>query len=149
MTRPGFAQDGRAVTDFCNYALKSLADCSPRVLVASAVQSPILIFTDGAWENRTATLGAVVIDTWDGSCQVLHGLLPDVLRDLWLREVGDQLICQIELGKWLAGRRSIWWVDNEAARHCLIKGVSGSKSMQQLCRAFYDVETAFSHILLV
>ena len=153
LTRPGFIQDSRAVTDFCDYALKSLADCRPRILEASAVQSPILIFTDGAWENRTASLGAVVIDTWDGSSQVLHGLLPDVLRDVWLKEVGDQLICQIELyamvalrwqlGKWLAGRRSIWWVDNEAARHCLIKGVSGSKSMQQLCRAFYDIETSY------
>ena len=45
-----------------------------------------------------------------------------------------------QLGEWLSGRRSIWWVDNEAARHCLIKGVSGSKSMQRLCRAFYDLE---------
>ena len=71
LTRPGFIQDSRAVTDFCDYALKSLADCRPRILEASAVQSPILIFTDGAWENRTASLGAVVIDTWDGSSQVL------------------------------------------------------------------------------
>ena len=79
-----------------------------------------------------------------------QGLLPDPLRDKWVREVGDQIICQIELfamvavrwqlGAFLHERRSIWWVDNEAARHCLIKGVSGSKSMQRLCRSFYDLE---------
>lgn len=88
LTRPGFTQDSRAVTDFCSYALKSLADCR---LEAAAVQSPILILQTG--------LGGIVRSSgdWDGSSQVLHGLLPDVLLDLWLKEVGDQLICQIEL----------------------------------------------------
>ena len=49
---------------------------------------------------------------------------------------------------WREGEAFGGW-DNEAARHCLIKGVSGSKSMQQLCRAFYDIETALPYILLV
>ena len=150
LTKPGVVAGKREVVDFCCYALKALSTCKPRILEAAAVQSPIHVFTDGAWENRTASLGSVVVDTVDGSSQVLHGCLPGSLRDLWLKEVGEQLICQIELyamvairwqlGEWLSGRRSIWWVDNEAARHCLIKGVSGSKSMQRLCRAFYDLE---------
>ena len=90
-----------------------------------------------------AGLGSVVVGTLN------QGLLPDPLRDKWVQEVGDQIICQIELFamvalRWQLGafrheRRSIWWVDNEAARHCLIKGVSGSKSMQRLCRSFYDL----------
>ena len=73
-----------------------------------------------------------------------------ILRDRWLQDFGEQLICQIELfamvalrwqlGELLKGRRSIWWVHNEAARYCLIQGVSGSKSMQKLCRSFYDLE---------
>lgn len=153
LTKPGRAVGNRDVISFCDYALKALTTCQPRVLEAAAELFPILIFTDGAWEDRVASLGAVVVDTADGTSQVLHGLLPDSLRDLWLKEVGEQLICQIELyamvavrwqlGKWLSGRRSIWWVDNEAARHCLIKGASGSRSMQQLCRVFYDLETSY------
>ena len=43
----------------------------------------------------------------------------------------------------LHNRRSIWWVDNEAARFSLIKGQSGSESMNQLVREYYRVDSDY------
>ena len=40
----------------------------------------------------------------------------------------------------LQGRRTIWWVDNDAARYSLIKGSSSSLTMKDLCREFYRHE---------
>ena len=42
---------------------------------------------------------------------------------------------------WLCNRRSIWWVDNDAARYCVIKGLSPSETMKNLVREFYAVDT--------
>ncbi len=150
LTKPGALVNERDIISYCNYAMTALESCKPRVLKAGSITSPVHIFTDGAWEGGVAGLGSVVVDTLNGNSMVFQGLLRDPLRDKWVQEVGDQIICQIELfamvalrwqlGAFLHERRSIWWVDNEAARHCLIKGVSGSKGMQRLCRAFYVLE---------
>ena len=40
----------------------------------------------------------------------------------------------------LKDRRTIWWVDNDAARYALIKGHSPSVVMRQLVRLFYSFE---------
>ena len=58
---------------------------------------PILIFTDASWENQTAGLGAVVIDSASGRIAVYCGQAPETLKRHWLKEVGDHLICQLEL----------------------------------------------------
>ena len=40
----------------------------------------------------------------------------------------------------LTNRRTLWWVDNDAARFALIKGISPSLTMKQLVRLFYHFE---------
>ena len=40
----------------------------------------------------------------------------------------------------LAGRRVIYFIDNEAARHSILKGTSGKDSMQRLAAAFHAVD---------
>ena len=83
-----------------------------------------------------------MIDSASGRIVVYYGQAPESLKRHWLKEVGDHLICQLELYvmvglRWslknlLHNRRTIWWVDNEAARFSLIKGQSGSESMNKL-----------------
>ena len=88
-----------------------------------------------------------MIDSASGRIVVYSGQVPETLRRHWLKEVGDHLICQLELYvmvelRWslknlFLNRRTIWWVDNEAARFSLIKGQSGSESMNRLVRQYF------------
>ena len=140
----------RDLTDFCDYATSALNSSKPRVLSAFSERRPVLIFTDGAWENQIAGIGAAVIDLATKQRWVLAGRVPQVLLDRWQNLVGDQLICQVELYvmvavRWLfrdllKERRSLWWVDNDATRFAIIKGLSSSPAMRSLVREFYAFE---------
>eukprot|EP00435_Cladocopium_sp_Y103_P026667 s2745_g6.t1 len=149
----GMAKTGgrnRDLGNFCDYAADTLRNCRPRKLQAGGERRPILIFTDGAWEKEVAGLGAVLIDTATGERHVWSGRVPEPLVKAWKHLVGEQLICQIELYamvalRWalkdlLKDRRTIWWVDNEAARYATIKGLSPSPVMRHLVRSFYSFE---------
>ena len=91
----------------------------------------------------------MVIDTAGDRVTIFSGQMVENLKTRWLKEVGEHLICQLELyvmvnWRWflrglLHNRRTIWWVDNEAAQFSLIKGQSGSESMNQLVREYYHV----------
>ena len=69
--------------------------------------------------------------------------------------VGEHIICQIELyvmvlvrllfKDQLQNRRTIWWVDNDAARFCIIKGLSPSLTMKVLIREYYAVNSMPKH----
>lgn len=48
-----------------------------------------MVFTDGSWEDGHAGLGAVVLDTADGSAWVWSGQVPEALLDKWRGLVGD------------------------------------------------------------
>lgn len=108
----------------------------------------------GLGKIRLLVLGAVIFDTLNGQRAIFCGALPDVFLDKWRDEVGDQLICQIELYAVVAirfhlsaslhNRRSIWWIDNEAARFSLIKGLSSSPTMRALTRAYYFLEADYA-----
>eukprot|EP00435_Cladocopium_sp_Y103_P020793 s3081_g5.t1 len=134
----------------CDYAAATLANCKPRSLSAFSEKRPVIIFTDGAWETGKAGIGAVIVDTATNQRLVLAGLVPAVLLNSWKTLVGDQLICHIELYtmvvvRWMLrdtpkDRRSIWWVDNDAARYAVIKGISPSYTMRLLVREFYAFE---------
>ena len=110
-----------------------------------------MIFTDASWEAQIGGLGAVVIDTVGGRVAVYSGQIADTLKLHGLKEVGDHLICQLELYVMVSLRRSLrnffhnrrtsWWVDNEAARFSLIKGQSGSESMSRLVRQYFHFDS--------
>ena len=133
--------------EFCQYASNCLEACKPRRIRSGGQLKPILIFTDASWENQTGGVGAVVIDTVGGRVVIYSGQIADALKQHWVTEVGEHLICQLELYvmvslRWtlknfLHNRRTIWWVDNEAARFSLIKGQSGSESMNRLVRQYF------------
>eukprot|EP00435_Cladocopium_sp_Y103_P049944 s2858_g15.t1 len=138
------------IVSFCDYAIHMLRTAKPRKVSAGSEKRPVLIFTDGCWEDNHAGIGAVLVDVATGQRIVCQGKVPDVLLEHWRNLVGDHLICQIELYvmvliRWqykdlLKSRRSIWWVDNDASRFCLIKGLSPSLSMRTLVREFYSMD---------
>ena len=92
-----------------------------------------------------------MVDVATGDRFVCKGVVPDFLLDKWKMAVGDYLICQIELFvmvllRWqfhslFCHRRSIWWVDTDAARYCIIKGLSPSPLMRDLVREYYAVDS--------
>ena len=138
------------VSDFCDYAADMLERSKPRTISSKGERRPVLVFTDGAWESDTSGLGAVLVDCATGEKHVLAGEVPKGLLDHWKQQVGEQLICQIELYamvavRWqfrelLAQRRVIWFVDNEAARFSAIKGISATTTMRVLVREFFSFE---------
>ena len=133
--------------------LSLLKSLGPRKIDLTAPKEPILVFTDGSWENGTGGMGAVVIDTVTGSTRVFEGKLPRPILEHWLKVVGQQIICQIELlvvvlirrlcREEFLGRRLIFFIDNEAARFGLIRGRSGSSTMNALINIFLKTETLY------
>ena len=85
-----------------------------------------------------------------GEAMVFSVHIPEDLVAVWLQDVGDQLISQIEffvylalrysLAEQLCNRLGIAWIDNEAARFVAIKGSSQSFSMVALCRVLQQIE---------
>ena len=133
------------LADFCDYACNMLRNSKPRTISAFGEKRPLLIFTDGCWEDGHAGIGAVVIDTATGERQIFMGAVPEPLLAHWRKHAGEQLICQIELYamvvlRWMRNRRTIFWVDNEAARFTVIKGLSPSPTMRWLAREFFRFE---------
>ena len=140
------------VRSFCEYAISVLQSAKPRRIDSGSEKRPVLVFTDGCWEKGFAGIGAVIVDTANRARFVCTGVVPERLIDLWKRQVGEYIICQIELYvmvliRWqfrqlLCNRRSIWWIDNDAARYCAIKGLSPSHAMRGLIREFYSQDSS-------
>ncbi|CAE6922375.1 unnamed protein product [Symbiodinium sp. CCMP2592] len=87
----------KAIRSFCVNSIEALRALSPRVLSVWDSRAPIHIFTDGAWEQRRAGVGAVIFDTASVWSWTYEGLVPEPLILRWEADVGTQLICQIEL----------------------------------------------------
>ena len=132
----------------CAYARTMLQSQRPREHSLTVTTRPVLIFTDGAYENGVATAGAVVVD---GPMRLAYVIkVPESLVKLWTKVAGEQIISQVEmwalvsvrwcLRKLLHGRRVIEWIDNEAARVSAIKSNSPSVSMKVLARNLADLE---------
>ena len=138
------------VRSFCDFAISTLQAAKPRELCSGSEKRPLLIFTDGCWEQSFAGIGAVIVDVATGFRVVCSGEVPPLLLERWKQLVGDFIICQIELYvlvvvRWqfrqlLHNRRSLWWVDNDSARYCAIKGLSPSRAMRDLIREFYSMD---------
>ena len=135
------------IKGLCDKIKELLARAKPRKVSWHSPDSPILIFTDAAFEKGQATVGAAVIDTLGGPADIYDGKLPGELVASWQRYADEQIICQAELAaavsiryrlrKRLAGRKCIYFIDNESARFSLIRAVSGVPSMQVLASLFH------------
>ena len=126
---------------------ETFAHSKPRVFSIKDETKPIIIFTDGSFENGRALVGTFVIDVHSNTRLVFDGCVHEHILKTWYDTVGSQLITQIEL--WpvlciltaipdiLANRRVIFFIDNDAARESLIKAYSPSVASMSLIVLIY------------
>ena len=138
------------LSELCELTIILMAAMPPREFTAEAMRVPHLVFTDGAWEQGEATAGLFVYDAEQNQIFTQAILVPDIPIDIWKQEVGEQLICQIELFAFLAvrfcyadrmhNRAVIAWIDNEAARFVASKGTAMSPSLAAMTRVLQVLE---------
>ena len=95
---------------------------------------PLLIFTDGACEPSGTTVGALFIDPASQAAETFGFRVSDAVAESWSSSGSSQVIGQAEifpvlisLRTWeaqLAGRRVLFFIDNDSARWGLVKGYS-------------------------
>ena len=153
LTSVARCSDNRSqIAAFCRMA-KHLLNVTPdREFRVADQKQPVLIFTDGAYEEGKASAGAIVFDPESAQTWVCRIPVPERLQELWLADAGKQIISQVEAWAMLVVRfdfrellsstQTLAWIDNEAARMSLIKGTSDSASMRSLARIFHLIETA-------
>ena len=133
-----------------------LDNIEPRILDCRGETTPLLIFTDAAFEDGVATWGCVVIDPSTGAAEVSGGSVPDFLVKCWQNLAGEQIITQAEAFAVLLARRAyealvkqrrvIFFVDNEAARYALIHASSPSVSLLKIVQSFHSCSESDSSI---
>ncbi|CAE7860752.1 unnamed protein product, partial [Symbiodinium necroappetens] len=114
-------------------ALEVLSEAGPREVLRWGEAPPVLVFTDGACEKDGAltTHGAVLLDPATGVQEFFGERMPDYLVQRWRGQGLKQLVFFAELlpvavakATWqhvLRNRLCIFFLDNEAARACLIR----------------------------
>ena len=126
-----------------------LQNSRPRVLSLSDDLIPVILFTDASAENSSAAYGILLIDR--NKRLIAGSPIPQVLVDLWLNEVGEQIICQAELFPILLAklawssifrnRRVLIFVDNDPARFGMIKSESNSDMSNKIIKQYYKLES--------
>ena len=153
----GHLQSGSSDTELtsrlCNDTCKIISRMRPREIRSLSSDRPAVIYTDGAYENGNGTWGAVVIIPQLGINAIHWGTVGPVLMEHWTSLGLQQKICRIELvavllvrffyRKELSNSSALYFIDNEAARYCLIKGSSPSLSMYNICCAVSLVEAEY------
>ena len=125
-----------------------LEHARPREISLADDKIPIIVFTDAAAEQQAASYGILIIDRLNRF--VAGASIPQPLVNMWLKEVGTQVICQAELYPillakyvWLkqfSGRRILFFIDNDPARFGLIKTNSESAMSHKLIKEYYLLE---------
>jgi hypothetical protein len=106
------------------------------------------VFTDGSSEQHHLW-GAVIFNLYLKPL-VVAGEIPKELSDVWLKAVGQQIICEVEmypvllakvlLQKQMVARRVVWYIDNDAAKDGLATGKSSSHALRVMLYEFNRVQ---------
>ena len=126
----------------CIYTKAVMQYNEPRRISLADQRTPVVAFTDGAWESSSqqpAGAGLVLIDAVSGT-RVSHEInVPGCLVDHWKGMGKAQLTAELELLPILVlfvhykelfqRRRVLLFVDNNAIRDAVAKGTSKSLSM--------------------
>ena len=130
--------ESRTFQGLCRVAVTLLRATPPRTFDLG-IQGPPLL---GAWESGKAGAGAVVHCCATGKTIACDIPVPQDLINLWIKEAGEQIICQIEMWAFLALRVTmkqsfqsipvVAWIDNEAARFALMKGTADSVTLRSM-----------------
>jgi len=153
------AHSTKKLAMLCDLTESILTALPPRKFSAGAMRRPFLLFTDGAWEDQKASAGLVLYNPDADEVLVREIEVPSSLVQLWLKEVGEQLICQIELFAFLAtrfeyrdllhNRGVIAWLDNEAARFAASKGSAQARTLTAMARVIQQLEIDHPTVLWV
>ena len=103
------------------YTVAALRACPPRVISLTDIRTPVMVFTDGAYEpdgeSHLGSAGLVLIDRVLGIRKVCQVSVP--LAEMW-----PILVFLFRCAGEFAKRRMIFYIDNNAVRDALIKGPS-------------------------
>ena len=145
MLASGVSLPTATLRDLCEHTDIVVKALQPREIEVPVQPLPVIIYTDGAFDENRAAWGAIVIDPLTNTRLCFAGAVPSFLLTAWKHLVGEQLICQIEMFavvciRWrmrhlLNKRRLILFIDNEPCRFSLIKGRSPSDPLFRMSHA--------------
>ena len=151
------AQTAKSLRILCRTAIALLKNLPAREFDARKLDHTHLLFTDGSWEDGRACAGAVFVNGQNGKGWVAEVEIPDALIQSWIKEVGSQIICQIEyyaflvlrfcVAKEILNQQAVAWIDNEAARSAATKGSADSASLRSMARVSQHLELECPTIL--
>ena len=141
-----------ALNDMLRLALNFLRDhlqnSPPRTVTVPSGEPPIVIFTDGSSEGNSHLWGCVVFIPGRKPL-VAAGEIPPLLAEALLL-VNEKIITQVEMfplvllklhfSVQLAGKRVVWFIDNDGARDSFISGASASLPSMKLLCLFYKAQ---------
>lgn len=140
-----------ATDELCTLIEFLVQAARPREVSMEKDMRPVVVYTDGAFEDKLGSWGALILDPLTGERLVFHGIVPQILLDHWLETVGEQVICEVEMYAYLCVRwffRRQWmarcglcFIDNEACRLSLIKRSSPSVAMFLLICTISIIDT--------
>ncbi|CAK9099135.1 unnamed protein product [Durusdinium trenchii] len=135
------------ITDLCTWARGVLQFLAPKVIDPSGDPRPVVLFTDAVYEDDVATWGMVLLDPVTDTRTAVGGRVPDFLVQKWhalgsdqvitLAEAFAALLARIVFRSYISQRRVLIFVDNEGARHCLIKATSQTLALLQIVQLFH------------
>ena len=135
------------IRELCAWTHALVGNLKPKTIDPKGITTPLLIFTDAAYEDGVATWGVVIIDPHEGLRTAVGGTIPARLVETWhqlgseqvitLAEAFAVLLARISFRHLVARRRVIFFVDNEGARNSLIKGVSPVLALLQIIQLFH------------
>ena len=118
-----------------------LSQCAPRQCLAN-VRPPLIVYTDGAYEDEVGSWGSLVVDPTTGLRWLFGGRVEEGLVQHWRDCAGEQVICQVEAYAFavtlfgirvlVKQRTLIVFIDNEPCRLGFIRRSSPSAAMMSL-----------------
>ncbi|CAE7262843.1 URC1, partial [Symbiodinium sp. KB8] len=127
------------VRDALNWILENIPKAEPRAFKVPATEA-VQVFTDGSFEQGVGRLGGVLCRLDGTVSDWFQATVPTDVVQAWSLEGTQHPILQCELlalcvaaavwGKQLSDLPVTWWIDNDAARHCLIRLTLGSPEYQ-------------------
>jgi hypothetical protein len=112
----------------------SLGAAGPRIVEPCSSVPPVLIFTDGACEPEGTSVGGVLFSPGNRPQVFGARLTRSAAASLTSKEGQTQIIGQAEIlpvliaktiwSEYIAGKKVIYFIDNDSARGALVKGYS-------------------------
>ena len=147
LTTEGHRASPEQIKQLCAWTHAMVGSLKPKTLDPKGITTPVLVFTDAAYEHDEATWGIVVIDPVTGLRTAIGGSIPNSLVEAWhdlgtdhvitLAEAFAVLLARVVFREILTQRRALFFVDNEGARYSLIKGVSPTLALLQIVQLFH------------